>query len=892
MYKKEGDPLRYFAERIKDTGKRSWLLIAKLAVPVFLLFTSASLFGQGASEPFRNQKLSTDARIRDLMLRLTVEEKISLLDNTFPGVPRLGVPKYYMGNEALHGVVRPGKFTVFPQAIGLAATWNPDLLYRVATAISDEARGKWNKLERGKLQNEKYSDLLVFWSPDINLARDPRWGRTQETYGEDPFLSSRMAVSFIKGLQGNNPKYLKVVATPKHFTANNEEHNRFSCNARMSERSLREYYLVPFEYAVKEGKAESIMSAYNAINGIPCSANKKLLTDILRKEWGFNGYVVSDCGAPGFMVTNYKYLESFEQAAVACMEAGLDLECSGFCGPDCYVFSGWLKKDLDNGFLSQAQIDSAAYRVLRSRFKLGVFDSDLSTNPYNSIPPSVVGCKEHQQLALEAARQSIVLLKNEKNILPLDRSKVKSIAVFGPNSANCVFGDYSAKESANEPVSVLQGIKNKLGPNIRINYVPWKEKSDIDRLVIPDEYFYLENSGQHGLKAEYFSNKDLSGIPKTRVDNCIDYNPTLQAPDPLIPQGEKSIRWTGVLAPKISGRYVIEVDSKDGVKLSVDGKLLINKWIDRQECSDTINIDLVAGKKYKIRLEYFSNNDDALVRLRWKVPGTNPKDRYREEKELAAKSDYVIAVLGLNTTIEAEGQDKKTLDLPETQKDFIQQLFKANPRTIIVLEAGSPLAIGWINEHVPAIMNAWYAGEQGGNAIADVLFGDYNPAGRLPITYPKSTEDLLPFDDYEIIKGRTYMYSDKQPLYAFGYGLSYTRFEYSDLRLSKALINTKDSLLVSVKVKNAGGYDGDEVVQLYVTNKASGQPQTIRALEGFKRVSLKKGEIKTVQMHLTPDDLRTFDEKKNRFVVDTGTYEIQVGASGDDIRLHTELKVK
>ncbi len=634
------------------------------------------------------------------------------------------------------------------------------------------------------------------------------------------------------------------------------------------------------------------MSAYNAINGIPCTASKKLLTDILRNEWGFNGFVVSDCGAPGFMVTDHKFLASFEESAVACMKAGLDLECAGFCGPDCFVYKNSLKKVFDKGLVTQTQIDSAAFRVLRARFKMGVFDRDLSTNPYNQISPSVVGSKKHQELAREAARQSIVLLKNENNILPLNKSKIKSVAVFGPNSANCVFGGYSASESANETVSVLQSLKNKLGTGVQINYVPWDDKNDIEIPIISKEYLHVENSSQKGLFAEYFSNKELKGTPKTRVDECVNFNPKQQAPDPLTPWGEKSMRWTGILTPKISGRYTIAVNSDDGVRLYINDKLLIDKWTVRYDTRDVISMDLVAGKEYKIKMEYFDNNGEAIAQLRWKIPGTKLEDYYKEEKDIAAKSDYVIAVMGLNTEIENEGQDKKDLDLPKSQVELVQELVKANPKTIVVLEAGSPLAITWINDHVPAIVNAWYAGEQGGNAVTDVLLGAYNPAGRLPITYYKSTDDLLPFDDYEIMKGRTYMYSDKTPLYPFGYGLSYTKFEYSGLNLSKPALNQADSLFVSVKIKNTGNYDGDEVIQLYVKNKVSQQPQPIKALRGFKRVSLKKGETKTVQIPLKSEALRIFDEGKNKFVVDAGTYEIQVGASSSDIRLKTELSVK
>jgi len=868
------------------------ILLKKIFVFLFFVCPSFLIFSQTYSEPFWNQVLPTNIRVRDLLTRLTLEEKISFLMETSPGVPRLGVPKYYMGNEALHGVVRPGKFTVFPQAIGLASTWNSELICRVATAISDEARGRWNELEQGKLQHDLYSDLLVFWSPNINLARDPRWGRTQETYGEDPFLTSRFAVAFIKGLQGNDKNYLKVVATPKHFTANNEEHNRFYCNAILSERSLREYYLVPFEYAVKEGNAQSIMTAYNAINGIPCTINKKLLCEILRNEWDFNGYVVTDCGAIGFVVSEHKYLSSEELAAASSMNAGVDLECAGYCGTNCFVYKNFLGKALNAGWISEAQIDTAVFRVLRARFKMGFFDLNPKPNPYNYIPPSVVGSKEHRQLALEAARQSIVLLKNDRKILPLDKTKIKSIAIFGPNASICEFGDYSAKESANEPVSILKAIENKLKDNVKINYVPWEDKTIADFLVITNENFRTEKVKSQGLDAEYFSNINLEGNPKKRIDNYIDFNPNQQAPDPWIITGEKSIRWTGILTPKISGKYKLAFIYDGGMRFYFDDRLLLDRWAIHYDSKDTLEVDMRAGKEYKIKIEYFANNEKARIQFRWKIPAAKMEDLYNYEKKIASESDYVIVVVGLNTQIENEGQDRNDLNLPKNQEALIRQLHAANPNTIVILESGSPISINWINEHIPAVLNAWYPGEQGGNAIVEVLFGEYNPAGRLPITFYKSTEDLLPFNDYEIMKGRTYMYLNKKPLYPFGFGLSYSVFKYSDLKLSSTVITSGDSLCVFVNVTNMGPYDGDEVVQLYVKNKTSKQVQPIKALKGFQRVSIKKGETKNVKIPLKKEDLRYFSEMNNAFIVEKGIYEIQVGASSDDIRLKTDLIVQ
>lgn len=434
---------------MKLTYKRITLLI----FCVFLIFSMPDRCQN--KETFRNESAPIHDRVQNLLSKLTIEEKINLLRATSPGIPRLGIEKYYHGNEALHGVVRPGNFTVFPQAIGLASMWNPDLHYKVATAISDEARARWNELDQGKKQLSQYTDLLTFWSPTLNMARDPRWGRTPETYGEDPFLSGTLGVRFIAGLQGTDRRYLKVVATPKHFAANNEEHNRFECNAQISERILREYYFPAFEACVKDGKAAAIMPAYNAINNVPCTANPWLLQKVLRKDWGFNGYVVSDCGGPGYLMTHHKVVNSKEEAATLAIKAGIDLEC----GDDVYIEP--LLNAYKEGKVSKSDIDSAAYRVLRARMRLGLFD-DPEHNLYSRISSAIIGSGKHKALALESACQSIVLLKNNNKLLPIKLNKVKSIAVVGINAATCEFGEYSGTP-VGEPVSILQGIKNRVG---------------------------------------------------------------------------------------------------------------------------------------------------------------------------------------------------------------------------------------------------------------------------------------------------------------------------------------------------------------------------------------------------------------------------------------------
>ena len=822
---------------------------------------------------FRNENAPMEERINDLLNRLTIEEKVGLLIATSPDIPRLGISHYYHGNEALHGVVRPGRFTVFPQAIALAAMWNPGLHFKIATAISDEARARWNELDGGKNQTMQFSDLLTFWSPTVNMARDPRWGRTPETYGEDPYLSGVLGAAFVRGLQGDDPRYLKVVSTPKHFAANNEEHNRFECNPQISEKQLRDYYLPAFETCIKEGKAASIMSAYNAINDVPCTANPWLLTKVLREDWGFNGYVVSDCGGPSLLVSGHHYVKTKETAATLSIKAGLDLEC----GDDVY------KEPLLNayklGMVSEADIDSAAYRVLRGRMRLGLFDNpDL--NPYNKLAPSVVGCPEHRELALEAARQSIVLLKNENRMLPLDVKKLKSIAVVGINAGNCEFGDYSGAP-ANEPISVLEGIRRYVGDDVKVIYAPWKSAKDGLELVQGDNF-------PEGLKVEYYKDTELKGEPVVRTEPWINFEPANQAPDPFLPKSPLSIRWTGKLRPTVSGRYALTFTSDDGCRLTLDGKTLIDAWQGHSVRTDTAWVDLEANRDYDLRAEYYDNRDYAIARLQWRVPEVSKArriDLYGAAGKAVSEADVAVAVLGINKSIEREGQDRYDIQLPADQREFIQEIYKLNPNTIVVLVAGSSLAINWIDEHVPAIVNAWYPGEQGGTAVAEVLFGKYNPAGRLPLTYYKSLDALPPFDDYDITKGRTYQYFTGECLYPFGYGLSYTTFDYKDIRVE----DKGDSVEVSFRVKNAGKMAGDEVSQLYVKTPEAGGP--IKQLKGFARTHLKKGETRTVTITVRKESLRNWDAAQGKFIVPTGSYRFMVGASSADIRLTKDIQL-
>lgn len=828
---------------------------------------------------FQNTGLSIDERVDDLMNRLTVEEKVFLLQASAKEISRLGVDKYYHGNEGLHGVVKGGRFTVFPQAIALSATWNPDLIFDVATAISDEARGKWNELNQGKDQTSGYSDMLTMWSPTINMARDPRWGRTPETYGEDPFLTSKIGVAFVEGLQGDDDKYLKVVATPKHFIANNEEENRFACNADISERALREYYLPAFKACIVEGKAQSIMSAYNAINGIPCTANNWLLQTILRDEWGFTGYVVSDCGAPKYLEKSHHYVDSPQMAAKVAIEAGLDLECGNV------IYTNHLYPAYQDGLVSKESIDKAARRVLEARFKLGIFDP-AEGNPYAKISPDVIGSKEHQELALESSRQSIVLLKNQDNILPLDANAIKKIAVVGFNANQVVFGDYSGLPVIS-PISPLKGIQNKLGDKVEVQYVKWKTAAR-NLNLLEGEYLRNDKNEEKGLFAEYYDDKFLTGTPQTRTDKVVNFDPVNQPPDPYTNYKHKSMRWTGYIAPNISGAYKIGVNSDDGIRLWLNDELVVDEWHNRGTTTDQVDIEMEAGKKYKIKLEYFDNGGDAVCQLLWKVPNSDGGDLYEEDILAARTSDYVIAVMGINKTIEKEGKDRVELGLPEDQINYLKTIYKENKNVIVVLVAGSSLAINWMDETVPAIVDAWYPGESGGTAIADVLFGDYNPAGRLPFTFYKSEKDLPPMNDYEVTKGRTYQYFEGEPLYAFGYGLSYTTFEYSDMVIAK----NQESITISVEIKNTGDYEGDEVVQLYVKDVKSSVQRPLKQLVGFKRTSLAIGESKNISFEVPIVQLMFWDDNCSDWHFEKGVFEFMIGASSSDIRLRKTCKVK
>lgn len=677
-----------------------------------------------------------DKRVADLVSRMTLEEKASLMFHGAPAVERLGVPAVQGWNQCLRGVVWDRPTTMFPVAIAQAATWNPDLIHRVATAISDEARAIHNLGAKGPGPRKG----LVYRAPVINISRDPRWGRIEECYGEDPFLTSSIAVAFVKGLQGDDPKYLKLVSTLKHYAVNNQEKDRTGLSAEVGERMLMEYWLPHFRACVVEGRAQSIMAAYNAVNGVPCAVNKLLLTDILRGKWGFDGYVVSDTGGVNRLVGGHHLVETYEEAAAKAVLAGCDL--------DDREFPEHLPKAVARGLIAERDVDRAVARVLRARFRLGELDPPEMV-PYSRTPATVIDSAEHRALALETARESIALLVNKDGFLPLDRHAVKSIAVIGPHADVFIAGCRNYTGKASRSVNPLEGIRN------------------------------------------------------------------------------------GALA----GAVVLHA-----------------RGCDFREMKD---------------------QQTAIA----------------EAAAVAAKCDVAVVFVGNNPDVETEGRDRAGIGLPGRQEELIKAVHAANPKVVVVLLNGGPVAVKWAKEHVPAIVEAWYGGEEGGQAVADVLFGDYNPAGRLPFTVYESVEQIPPMTEYDVAKGFTYMYFEGKPLFPFGHGLSYTQFRYGGLEVSPRQIAADGSVTVSLEVENTGRRDGDEVVQLYVRDPECSVKRPVKELRGLQRVHLKPGQSRKVAFSLPAERLAFYDVNGHDFVVEPGAFEVLVGSSSEDIRLRGRFDV-
>jgi beta-glucosidase len=823
---------------------------------------------------YLDPSLPAGRRAEDLVSRMTLEEKVSQIMNAAPAIPRLGIPEYDWWNEALHGVAFSGVATVFPQAIGLGATFDPDLVGRVAGVISTEARAKYNEAQRQGNHGRFYG--LTFWSPNINIFRDPRWGRGQETYGEDPYLTARLGVAFVRGLQGDDPKYLKVVATPKHYAVHSgPEPERHRFDAAASDRDLRETYLPAFRATVIEGKAVSVMCAYNRFNGQPCCENTRLLADILRGEWGFQGYVVSDCGAVGDIFLHHKVAPSMEAASARAVKAGTDLDC----GEEYAALLAAVKQ----GLITEAEIDRAVKRLFVARFRLGMFDPSEMV-PFAGIPFSANDSAEHRRLAADAARESMVLLKND-GVLPL-RKDLGTIAVIGPNTDDIevLLGNYNGTPS--RAVTPLEGIRRAISAKTKVLSARGVSLTSIEVVPVPSSALTPAggSGGEHGLRADYFANRDLSGDPTvTRVDPEVAFDWRTGSPTPQIPADNFSARWTGKLVAPLSGTYAFGATADDGVRVYLGGKLVAEDWTEHAPRTVTGQVTLEAGRAYDVKVEYFESGIGAVAKLVW-MPPSSSETHFADAVEAAKRADAVVMVLGISARLEGEemnvtepgfkGGDRTSIDLPERQQRLLEAVAATGKPVVVVLLSGSALAVNWAAEHANAILQAWYPGEEGGAAVADVLFGDYNPAGRLPVTFYKSVDQLPPFAIYAM-DGRTYRYFKGEPLYPFGYGLSYTRFAYSKLVIPRA-VAPGTPLTVRATVTNVGSRPGDEVVQLYVTDVEASVRVPIRSLQGIQRIHLAPGQRREVSFTLEPRQLSVIHDS-GASVVEPGEFSVTVG---------------
>lgn len=836
---------------------------------VLLVCVSPCLCAQ--KPPYLDVTLPTAARVSDLISRMTLEEKVSQIVVPSAAIERLGIPEFDWRGECLHGQYLGDGVTCFPQAIGMGATFDTDLIHEVASAISDESVALHYYLARqGK---STFRANFTYWSPNINLYRDPRWGRGQETYGEDPYLVSIMGVNFIRGLQGDDPKYLKVGAAPKHYGVHSgPDEIRTHFSAAVNPHDFWDTYMPGFEAAVVEGKAAGIMAAYSGINGVPCHANRTLLDSILRKTWGFDGFIVSDGGGVNLLQTGQHYTKTPQDTSKTALEAGIDLENQVKTYPT-------LVKQVQDKVVSEKRVDEALGYLLAFRFRVGLFDPPEMV-PYTKLPYSLIGSPEHRRLALKTARESIVLLKNT-GVLPIERGKYKKIAVIGPaaKSPQDLFGNYFAGKPI-APVSILDGIRAAAGPGTEVVYVKGSDfaNAEVGNLQpVPETALIPANAkpGEPGLLGEYFDNQDLKGRPVlTRVDRDIDFDWGTNAPAVGIPADHFSIRWTGTLVPEQSGRYSLALSGDDGIRLYIDGKCVVDLWQRGAANQGEYQTDLVAGKRYDIRVEYFDYAINARVSLGWSTKAATA-GLYVDAVNAAKDADLAIVTVGMRRDMATEGRDWPSYALPEAQRKLLEAIKSTGKPMVIVLVNGNAIDLNWEHQNADALLEAWFPGEEGGTAVADVLFGTYNPSGRLPVTFYKSIKQLPDATDYSM-KDRTYRYFTDQALYPFGYGLSYTRFKYSGMTITPSGTDTKTTVEVTAKVTNVGSCAGDEVAQLYVASDRPRAIDPIRELKGIQRVTLQPGEARTVRFTLPPKSFALVNERGD-LVVDPGSYTVWVG---------------
>jgi beta-glucosidase len=830
-----------------------------------------------ANAPFRNPDLPIEQRVNDLVSRMTPEEKVSQMVHTAAAIPRLGIPEYNWWSEGLHGVAREGYATVFPQAIAMAATFDPDLLHTEAGVIATEFRAKYSQQLKEKGYTEWYHGLTV-WSPNINIFRDPRWGRGQETYGEDPFLMAKMGTAYVTGLQGDDPKYLKALATPKHFAVHSgPEPTRHEVDIKVSDHDLEDTYLPAFRATVTAG-AGSVMCAYNSVDGKPACAQPMLLQDHLRDDWHFGGYVVSDCGAASDIALHHHYTKTLEEGMADAVKAGMDIICA-WPAQQIVMERDAVLKAVQTGLLPQADLDRAVKRLFTARMKLGMFDPPESV-PYSKITIAENDTAAHRELALKAARETLVLLKNADNLLPLG-TKYKTIAVVGPNaeSVDPLLGNYNGTPS--QPVTILDGIRKRFADST-VLYAQGSSLTGPPLEAIPGE-FLKNDSGQPGLTAKYFTGTLRQGTQQeqtpvlSRVDANIDFNWTNGVSPEL--KENFSVIWTGTLTPPSTGDYLIGFTGTDAFHFWLDNQLIGESWHSDTSKTRLKSLHLEAGHSYQVKVQCEQEGAAGLAKLVWHRPGEKT-----DYEDVVKKADVVIAVLGLAGELEGEempisipgfaGGDRTSLDIPQAQQELLKNLVASGKPVVLVLMNGSALSVNWADQHVPAVLEAWYPGEEGGTAVAEALAGDFSPSGKLPLTFYKSVEQIPPFDDYDM-KGRTYRYFTGEPLYPFGYGLSYTAFSFSNLSFDKPSAGASEDVVASVDVKNTGAMASDEVVELYLSHPgAKGAP--IRALAGFKRVHLNPGETQKVQITIPNRNLSIVDLSGTRRI-SPGTVQVWVG---------------
>ncbi|HLI02932.1 MAG TPA: glycoside hydrolase family 3 C-terminal domain-containing protein [Terracidiphilus sp.] len=858
----------------------------RIAAAVLLSSAAAAALAQTAEKPaYMNPSLPAEQRAADLVHRMTLEEKASQMVNQSRAIPRLGVPAYDWWSEALHGVAVNGT-TEFPEPIGLAATFDAPAIHQMGVDISVEGR-----IKHAQAMRAGHSDIfegLDFWAPNVNIFRDPRWGRGQETYGEDPYLTARMGVAFVTGMQGDDPHYYRVISTPKHFAVHSgPEPTRHSADVTVSRHDELDTYLPAFRAAVTEAKAGSVMCAYNSINGQPACANQFLLDDQLRGKWGFQGYVVSDCGAVRDIANGHHYAPTVEQAVAVSVARGMDNECIDFRNKvkDDHDYRPYIDA-VKAGYLKESDLDTALIRLFTARMKLGMFDPP-SMVPYTRIDENQLNSPAHRALALKLANESMVLLKND-GVLPLKTSGVK-ILVVGPlaEQTRVLLGNYTG--IPDHTVSILEGIRKEFS-GADIQYIQGTGFLSKRTTPVPDSL--LTFNGKPGAKATYIR-QDIGGLDEDRVEGS-SVSPLATRIEPGIDLGAQPLppaaagaqplaaRWEATLTPTETGDYALGVETDGFFRLFVDGKRIANANYPHGVETTTGRVHLEAGKPYQLLVEYGRTAKTAPhMKLVWQKTDRSVDPA---AAEAAKNADVVVAVVGITSELEGEemqvnepgfkGGDRTSLDLPEPEQKLLESLATAGKPLVVVLTNGSALAVNWASQHANAILDAWYPGEEGGAAVAQTLSGRNNPAGRLPVTFYASVDQLPPFDDYSM-KNRTYRYFTGTPLYPFGYGLSYTRFSYSGLTLSESSIKAGDPLTAEVTVTNTGSRAGDEVAQLYLNfPPVKGAP--LRALRGFARLHLAPGASQKVRFELKPRDLSMVTEAGEPIIA-AGKYTLSIG---------------